>query len=1285
MSDRVVDTIVVFKRELDKYLKEKIFAGIWGKSGEALQHAGTAADLDNPPRSSSFPLYFPVDYEILDAQESFFLKRVDEELTWNSTLKISSQPFLLSQAKSLPMVKASHGPFSVQQVLPDLLPDPSRGGSVAEGYLSPSWRIRAYIVERKIHAGWPKAQVLFHMSGRDWGSLEDQESLPCVSLHAIRETREVRGDCRLKGPLGICVASLVLPGRWFPPSSQPGKRQRRAMPGINQEARAELYFSTRPPVDCGGVLGNESRGADRAGREELEHVGGVVLLGAPAERETRLDANVLLRLPDRSLQSGETVGVTVVIARNFSLNGVVIRAKLKKGVRILSVHPSVPDVWRVELQHSHGSKHRIATVTCTRNRTLADQSVSPGVDSLEIARLQLETEEFDGEAVTRRIVWQVEYGDRSAVLDRDRIISEIMITQRDIRGLVPLAMQQEVLNTAVLTGRLVMVPIKAVTVEGSGSVTDVSQFVECTSEDENIVKVSKGCDYIYTDGKETRGRQRIRVDLSFECLRATLHLTIWAPKLPLQVKLSDSHLSQVKGWRVPIQSEKSPAGAIKGKVKETGEKKGRGCSLQYQRANLRILTQFVADSPPASGKQLAHMLGPDWQVDVTEMVTPLVRVVNPHMARVKEGRVLVGLEPGVTTVQVLSPVSESILGQQRVTIADDKLTITNLAIQLVAGIRLSLRHTRGNNRVVIATATAQEVLHTPKQEAVLSLWLQYSDGTWAPLQLYDPEDFSLTVTSLDERVVSVQCQEAAGLTVAVVAEGEGGGQLLQAQVAVPPACHKSKRRSGLVLASAEARVEVLFQQEAGGDHQAEGKDEWTFRDHEHYDSRFSEREEGAMQLESTTHRIHRERPGRKRAPGDSGYVVLDPRLSDLPLETKAPGTREPLPGYGGEEFSLTFKGVTDLEIGMYALLGVFCLAILVFFVNCVTFVLKYRRKELLPAQPSRPLPWVWSGTEQDTPGRRKDSPARGRERAVNLGRCANRASVQGDCRVPVNGGVSLANAQEFANGVSLSDPQGFANGVSLANGQAGIEGVSLADTQELTNGVSLTNAHGLTDSAYQPNMKAITGGASQPSMQGFSGGASRLGPEGPPPRGNFQKQNAEPRAHPDGGSDMRTEGSRLRAAGWSGGASRAGRQGATAAAADMRVATPGGSARWREEFHNAGAPLTETDRGPGDVSWQGGAPRACPLGFVDGYCTIKGVSRKQEMDFRPGTLQDFRPKRVQLSTFAATTPNREIQPPPVTQSIIVADEEDIRWVCQDMGLQDPDELRSYMERIREAS
>lgn len=51
-----------------------------------------------------------------------------------------------------------------------------------------------------------------------------------------------------------------------------------------------------------------------------------------------------------------------------------------------------------------------------------------------------------------------------------------------------------------------------------------------------------------------------------------------------------------------------------------------------------------------------------------------------------------------------------------------------------------------------------------------------------------------------------------------------------------------------------------------------------------------------------------------------------------------------IPGAGESELTQSTRGLSDLEIGMYALLGVFCLAILVFLINCVSFAFRYVSK-----------------------------------------------------------------------------------------------------------------------------------------------------------------------------------------------------------------------------------------------------------------------------------------------------------------------------------------------------
>lgn len=81
------------------------------------------------------------------------------------------------------------------------------------------------------------------------------------------------------------------------------------------------------------------------------------------------------------------------------------------------------------------------------------------------------------------------------------------------------------------------------------------------------------------------------------------------------------------------------------------ERKGRGCTLQYQHAMVRVLTQFVAEDASPSG-QLSYLLGSDWQVDITDLVTDFMKLEKPHVAQLQGGKVLVGQEVGMTMVQV---------------------------------------------------------------------------------------------------------------------------------------------------------------------------------------------------------------------------------------------------------------------------------------------------------------------------------------------------------------------------------------------------------------------------------------------------------------------------------------------------------------------------------------------------------------------------------------------------------------------------------------------------------
>ncbi|RLV97238.1 hypothetical protein DV515_00012043 [Chloebia gouldiae] len=789
--------------------------------------------------------------------------------------------------------------------------------------------------EQQDHAGnWD--------SSRDWDHSRTQD-FPCVTLHAHHRGRVARGTCRLQAPLGVCVVELEIPPRWFSVGSLHSHRSRRRdsdpLEPPEHPEPAELRYNVG---ECGGRE-----------REAPRFLGTLELQAGEPERqqEVQLDEKVLLRVPNVPLRPGQRFTATIALRRNFTANSLTLRIKAKKGLQVVSAHPTIPSAWSVHLERSRGPKHSTAVVTCRR---LGDVPAIPHSSRVSepAAFLHLDVAVENGTgglAPARPLTWQVEYPGQDPEAQKDKLVWEIQVSERDVRALVPLVQELEILNTALLTGIPRVIPVKLVAVEAGGRVSELTDPVGCESADKQVLQVSDSCDLVFVGGKESRGARGARVDFWVRRLRAELSFSVWAPLLPLRVQLGDPILEQLRGWRLPggpdsamVESE-DPA--------EEPERRAQGCQPQFQRTGLRVLAHFVAH-PLDGGHHLSYLPGPEWLLDVTHLVAAQTRVQDPRVASLEAGPVVVGREPGVTSVEVRSPLSDSILGEQTLVVSEEKVTVTELHAQVVAGLSLSLWTQPDHPGVITATVLGTATLRALKQEATLSIWLSFSDHTLAPLELYGWHDVALTVTSLDRAIATVR--GSPGVPAAhpwVVAEGPGRGALLQLSLHPLDVCRRGRHRAA-ALATGSAWLEVGV---------PSPRSPQPFP-----------RAEGAMSGEAVT-------------VGQRDPAGVGPAATKLLGSSSEEDEEE---GYGRnragmeeeeeeeEEMVKAPERVTDLEIGMYVLLGVFCLAIFIFLINCIFFMLRYQQKELPEpgGAPSAPQPhnWVWLGTNQEELSRQLD-------------------------------------------------------------------------------------------------------------------------------------------------------------------------------------------------------------------------------------------------------------------------------------------------------------------------
>ncbi|KAM6902546.1 transmembrane protein 132C [Xenentodon cancila] len=937
--------------------------------------------LDGLQRYGPTPIYLPVSYRILNADSAFFLLEANQDLMRNSSLQARTESFFIHQARQMPFVNASYGPLSVQQPVPlemlQTLPGPFNTPSFTSSSVPTSaaslplftfnWKVHTYIISERIHPSWPKVQVLFYIAGRDWDDYSTIHKLPCVRMFAFHETQEVRGTCRLKGELGICVAELEPLASWFsPPSVRPGRQK------VLEQAQGtpvELYYIVQS-TDSGDCSSEDSRKsssihADQqrpmgyfAGHTPMQRIGSVRLFQPLSE--LKLDNNFVVMAPSKPIRQRETVSAFLALSSLSSVQIFTLRVKLKDGVAFLGARASNPVMWTVS-QDVRSEGHRIVTLHCHRK----ENSFGQRIEAVGYQRVLQVDLEVNGLVVTqggREVTWQVEYPLTRTLTSEVQTL--IRLAPQDLGGIVPLAMDTEILNTAVLTGRTVAVPVKVVTVGTDGAVSDVTESVECKSTDEQVIKVSERCDYVFVNGKETKGKSRVMLNFTYSFLSAQLEMSVWMPRLPLLIDVADPELSQIKGWKVPTSADNIRYERVTDDRDAAEGRTDNACVPQYQSTTIRILTHFMADGGEIRGAmeedgpgQQNFLLGSDWQVDVTQLVKESLRVEEPNIAQLLEGHVLIGSSAGTTKLQVLSPLTSSVLAERSIRVLDDKVTVTELGVQLVSGLSLSLQLSPGSNRAIVATATTQEVIKSLKQESLISAWLQFSDGSMTPLDNYNPAHFALSATSLDEQVVAVQ-HSAAWKWPIIVAKGEGQGLLVRVEMSPSDVCQKGKRHTTLAtgILNIQVRLGQLEEQ------YRQPGDRRTRPDSPYHGGSISDMETGLITRGATTIRGHVPvRPNGGRFSADSGARVPN-EFSEYPNQADLPRSRST-----DEDLLPSRRGLTDLEIGMYALLGVFCLAILVFLINCISYAYKYRNKQLsLEAPETMPHAhdWVWLGQEE---------------------------------------------------------------------------------------------------------------------------------------------------------------------------------------------------------------------------------------------------------------------------------------------------------------------------------
>ncbi|XP_068178439.1 transmembrane protein 132C [Antennarius striatus] len=766
-----------------------------------------------PPLSPSLPIHMsviPTPWQ--------YLPVIQAEL---GPLFSNSSPFSFSQSLFIvPMhskasrigLQASFGPYSVTQLL-------SEAGLQLSPYLSASL-LSEHVQRERDKKGRKrfKVRTLFHKQG------DTSTQRTCITLHAFKETEEHKASCMTEPPLGICVVTLTLPSEWFK-DQHPSKfhqnvskrhisihRHVRVQKWERQQGRHHNHFvnqhlrnssSWRYHSDVhGNTLGAVQRvhryrrgpmrnqvqlyyssfetqddpelkeqGAAQSQRQ-LFHIKAVTPWEEEKERESmtkeescfngeeeeelHLDSHVMIRYHKGLVLIGRSVRVSVNLRDNFSATFVVIRLKVKKGlISVVDQRGSTTELWAVTLEKSQGSKHDLVSIFCHKQNTF--KHTNPTVLKQVACLSVYGPKQSFGVAMAVHGYWWVEYSRHSNLRSPHRTSASIFsFADRHIFGISPITETNTIINTAILTNQPVSLPVIVLAMSHDGKVSDVTSAVWCHSTNENCVKVSGDCSTLYVDGSESGlGHTCATVDFHLGTLNGSVCLEVWAPSVPLRMSLADPVLNIIHGWNHFTD---------------------KGCVPVYQRTSVQVLAQFTAQD---SHSGTTYLLGSsDWFVDVTELVINSLRIEDPRVVSLDTHNNLIGLQPGNTSIYVISEQWDGMLARCDITVTSEPVNPGDLSVQVISGLGMSLSASPAHPALITATVTAYNSMYNQQQEASVSIWLQFSDDTASLLSSFDDLPYFLRLSSLAETVVVV----TPGPKQHILAQGDGGGPLLLAEL-----------------------------------------------------------------------------------------------------------------------------------------------------------------------------------------------------------------------------------------------------------------------------------------------------------------------------------------------------------------------------------------------------------------------------------------------------------------------------------------------------------------------
>lgn len=772
-----------------------------------------------------------------EPESNLFLEDRENTPEFDSGSHSDIRFFALVHPSSSITVRANYGPLTVKQTIyPSFWTDINSKRN--DSYNVPintnsqlkvsalNGELSAHLVTKEVKRSNPVLRVLFYAGHTsDYSQrarIDFIDKTLCAAIIVQYHGEKLFGSCSpSKTREGACLAEVTIPSSYWPPLDTNILSQKQ-----QKTTNAKVYYAITHSEHCTDSTFLTTTSDQNS--LSLNYLSDVSLIPFRGSYEEVTNDNVVtILIPREPVYPNSKIYIPVKFTYNpeYPIAAFSLRIRVKIGIRILGAQLSHPNkLWQLSVELN--PKQTTATVTAFL-RDFDHQQNSQSVPeelleniSQEVYSWLIEVDEEVDISDSGRMGWQLLYiTESSSSVKQDfdkesaKLSSRIDIQKDDVLDVLAITKSRQLLNTASLTGRQVSQAMRIYMVSASGRISDITLQSSCHAADESILKVSPSCTSVYLDGSEVRGSYNATILIKYGTFTGQGNFVVWMPKLPLDIRVNDNKLSQVKSWKTPqikrkhsvshIQND-SPVLSIDENVEQTKHSNIRnefsegitgnnnnnnnyiGCRLRYQQTRVEVFTKFFS-TDHNSGRE-ASLLSRRLSIRITHLLMPYIRVSDPKVL-ILRGNIIEGLNVGRSEVQVISPITGRLMGAKDIRVAADKETLTHLDVKIVAGLELQVKPDETIPNVWMTKTTLLDRLTTQYQEGLIDIKLHFSDSTSIPLSDISASDYNLSVDTFDG---AVALAPNTGIYPRVIAIGPGHGQLLHLSLELTSQCQRKR-------------------------------------------------------------------------------------------------------------------------------------------------------------------------------------------------------------------------------------------------------------------------------------------------------------------------------------------------------------------------------------------------------------------------------------------------------------------------------------------------------------